>query len=558
MPLKMIWIWSPKGDWRPKSLDCLSKFSRRLFCSDVVAGFTVGLVALPIAMALGIASGVTPQAGIYTAILGGFVASLIGGSNVQISGPSGAFVVLLGDIAATYGIPGLQTVTLMAGLILVFLGITRLGSAIKFLPRPIVVGFANGIAVLIIAKQIGDLLGLPMRNAPIEFLPLMSSLLRHLGSLDPLTSALAALSLTTILAAHRFVPKLSGVLVALVLGTCATGFLRLPIETIGTRFGGIPIGLPVPGVPDIRVGLIEPLIMPAFAIAILVTLESLLSAVVAESMDGSRHNSSVELIGQGFANILVPLVGGIPVAGAVVRTATNLRSGAKSSIAGAVHALTLMTFLFVGSPLTKFIPLASLAVVMLVVAYNMSLWREARAVVRLDMRQKLAWLVTFTSTVFLDLPVAAVLALAFAALLYVDRAPTSEIGNSPPRGVQEPASPLFSSILHFKGQRLGARLTELLPIVVLLVGDIGEMDQPNLLLLASSCRQIRNSGRCLILCGTTCHGNPAVDYDHVIDYVGRKNFLPHMTAALRRAEQIHNRFFGIGETMADHLKNAAI
>src|SRR5260370_16537058 len=256
-------------------------------------------------MALGIASGVTPQAGIYTAILGGLIASLTGGSNVQISGPSGAFVVLLGEVVATYGMRGLQMVTLMAGIILVFLGITRLGSAIKFLPRPIVVGLANGIAVLIVVKQIGDLLGLRIKNPPVAFLPLISSVLRHLESLDVQTSALAALSLTIILAARRFVPRLPGIFVALVLGTCVTASFGLPVETIGTKFGGIPFGLAMPPVPDIRVSLIEPLMMPALAVAIFVAFETLLSAVVAESIDSHGYNSSVELIGQGFANLLL-------------------------------------------------------------------------------------------------------------------------------------------------------------------------------------------------------------------------------------------------------------
>jgi SulP family sulfate permease len=558
MPMKMIWTWSPKEDWRPKSLHWIPRLSRDLLYSDIAAGVKVGLFALPIAMALGISSGVTPQAGIYAAIVGGFVGSIMGGSNVQISGPSGALAMQLGGIVATYGTAGLQTVMWMAGLILVFMGLTRLGNATKFFPRPIVVGLANGIAVLIVAKQIGDILGLQIRNAPVAFLPLMSYLVKHLGSLDARTFALAGLSLIAILGVRRLAPRLPGYLVALVLGTCATGLFGLPVETIGTRFGGIPVGLPVPAIPEIRTSLIEPLIMPAFAIAILVALESLLSAVVAESMEGRRHNSSVELVGQGIANLLVPLVGGIPVAGGVVRTAANFRAGARSPIAGMVHALTLTAFLFVGGPLAKSIPLASLAAVILVLAYNMSLWREVRTVVRNDGRQKAAWLVTFASTVFLDLTVAMSLALASAVILYVGRDAAAEADNSPGHDFQKHRPPPFATILHTDEEFSVVALSRLPPIVIVPVGDIGEIDQTGLLALELLCGQIKSSGRALVLCGTPPAGRPALVQARVIDSVGRKNILPNIPAALSRARQIHDRFFGIGETMASDLRTAPI
>jgi SulP family sulfate permease len=558
MPMKMIWMWNPKEDWRPKSLGWIPHLSRGLLSSDIIAGFKVGLFALPIAMALAISSGLTPQAGIYAAILGGFLVSATGGSNIQISGPSGAFVFLLGDIVARYGVPGVQTVTLMAGLILVFLGLTGLGNAVKFLPRPIVVGFANGIAFLIVAKQLAALLGLRISGAPVVVLPLMSWLLKHMGSIDLPTSALAVLSLTAALAGRRLAPRFPVFLVVLVLGTCAAGLIHLPVETVGTRFGGIPAGLPRPGVPDIRIGLIEPLIMPALAVAILVALNSLLSAVVAESMGGGTHNSSVELIGQGFANLLVPVVGGMPVAGAIVRTAANSRLGAKSPVAGVVHALTLTAFLFVGAPLAKFIPLASLAAVMLLLAYNMSLWGEARAMVRLDIRQRAAWLVTLGSTVFLDLSLAVGLALASAVLLYVGRDSASEVESSTRKGSLDHMPLPFVTILHINHGCSSVELSQLPPIVILPVGEIGEIDQPGLLALGNLCAQIRDSGRALVLCDASSKGRPVRVHSRFIDYVGRKNVLPHMPAALRRAQQIHNGFFGIGETMANHLKQALI
>lgn len=276
-------------------------------------------------MALGIASGVTPQAGIYAAIVGGFLVSMLSGSKFQISGPSGAFVVFVASIAERYGSSGLQMITLMAGAILLFMGITNLGNSIKFLPRCIIVGLANGIAVLIGAKAINDVLGLHVSTAPGKFLPLLSDFVKHLNSLGMWTGVLAIASLAVIILTPAFIPKLPGSIVALTLGTAAARFFHLPVQTIGTRFGNIPSGLPSLVLPVFQLNLIAPLLIPAFALAILISMESLLSAVVADTLSGARHNSRAELLGQGIANLCVPMVGGLPVAGAVVPTAANFR-----------------------------------------------------------------------------------------------------------------------------------------------------------------------------------------------------------------------------------------
>ena len=336
---------------RPKLLETLAGYDRRACIADVVAGLTVGVVALPLAMAFGIASGVTPQAGIYTAIVGGFLVSLLGGSSIQISGPTGAFVVIVAGIIATHGMSGLLMVTMMAGAILVFLAVTGLGRAVKFIPRPVVIGFTNGIALLIAATQIRDFLGLAIPEPPSEFFSRMTALAAGLPQWNPAALALAATSLAVVLVMPRLAPRVPGSIVALVAATAAVAAFGLPVETIGSRFGGIPGGLPRIEIPPFRADLILPLLPSAFTVALLAAVESLLSAVVADTMTGDRHNSSAELMGQGVANLMSPLVGGIPVTGAIARTATNFRSGARTPVSGLVHALTLLLIVVLLAPL---------------------------------------------------------------------------------------------------------------------------------------------------------------------------------------------------------------
>ncbi len=363
----------------------------------------MGVVALPLAMAFGIASGVTPQAGIYTAIVGGFLVSLLGGSRIQIGGPTGAFVVIVAGIIAAHGLPGLLMVTMMAGVILILLAVTGLGQAVRFIPRPVVIGFTNGIALLIASTQIKDFFGLGTGEVPTEFFARMTALAGGMPSFSPVALALAVGSLALVLLVPRWLPRVPGAIVALVVATTAVAVFDLPVETIGSKFGGIPTGLPLFAIPAFRVDLLLPLLPSALTVALLSAVESLLSATVADSMTGDRHNSSAELMAQGVANLMAPLVGGIPVTGAIARTATNFRSGARSPVAGLVHALTLLAIILLMAPLAAFVPLPTLAAVLFVVAYNMGEWREIGNIWRLDWADRSVWAITFALTVIADL-----------------------------------------------------------------------------------------------------------------------------------------------------------
>jgi len=411
----------PWATWRPKLFELLPGYSRSTLAADVVAGITVGVVALPLAMAFGIASGASPQAGIYTAIVGGFVVSLLGGSSIQVSGPTGAFVVMVAGIIAAHGLSGLLMVTMMAGVILVGLAVTGLGTAVRFIPRPVVIGFTNGIALLIASTQIKDFLGLRIADPPSEFVGRMQAVVSGVSQWTPAAAALAAGSLALLVGVPRVTRRIPGSIVALVAATAAVAAFGLPVETIGSKFGGIPGGLPPVAIPEFRADLVLPLLPSALAVALLAALESLLSAVVADAMTGDRHNSSAELMGQGIANLLTPLVGGIPVTGAIARTATNFRSGARTPVSGLVHAITLLVVVLLMAPLATSIPLATLAAVLFVVAYNMGEWREIGGIWRLGWAEKSVWLTTFALTVVADLTVAVEVGMALAALLYIYR-----------------------------------------------------------------------------------------------------------------------------------------
>ena len=326
----------------PKSILALRVYTAQMFLHDLLAGVTVGLVALPLAMAFGIASGVTPQAGLYTAVVAGFLISALGGSRTQIGGPTGAFVVIVAGIVAHFGMSGLAMVTLMAGIILLVMGFTGLGAAVKFIPRMVVVGFTNGIAILIASTQIKDFFGLRTPAVPSEFLPRMMVLGRHFTTINRYALALGLGTLAILILLPRLTRRVPASIVAVLACTAVSVLFRLPVETIGSRFGGIPRGFPPFAIPNFHAEHILPLIPAAFTVAMLAALESMLSAVVADGMTGDRHNSNVELVAQGFANIVSPLFGGIPATGAIARTATNIRAGARSPVSGMIHALTLL------------------------------------------------------------------------------------------------------------------------------------------------------------------------------------------------------------------------
>ena len=332
--------------WLPKSVLCLRHYTLQDFLADLTAGVTVGLVALPLAMAFAIASGLSPQAGIYCAIVTGFLISALGGSKVQIGGPTGAFVVVVAGIVAKHGVDGLFMCTMMAGLLLFIMGATGLGAAVKFIPRPVVLGFTNGIAVLIASTQIKDFFGLQVDKIPGDFIGRMRVLAEHFASLSWEATILGVASLAVILLTAKITKRLPGYIVALALGTVAAVLLKLPVETIGTRFGGIPSGPPHLHIPQFHWSLVHSgLISPAITVAMLGAIESLMSAVVADRMTGDKHNPNVELMAQGVANIFSPMFGGLPATGAIARTATNIRSGARTPVAGMIHSLTLLAIL---------------------------------------------------------------------------------------------------------------------------------------------------------------------------------------------------------------------
>ena len=361
--------------WLPKSVLCLRDYSRHKFLLDLIAGVTVGLVALPLAMAFSIASGLTPQAGIYCAIVTGFLVSALGGSKTQIGGPTGAFVVVVAGIVAVHGVDGLFMCTVMAGVLLVIMGVTGFGTAVKFIPRPVVIGFTNGIAVLIASTQIKDFFGLRLEKVPGVFWLRVEALAGAFYSLSYEAAALAVFTVILLLVCRGISQRIPGPIIALILGTAAVDFFKLPVETIGTRFGGIPSGLPHMAIPRFRSDLIHGLLGPAFTVAMLGAIESLMSAVVSDRMSNDRHNPNVELIGQGVANIFSPIFGGLPATGAIARTATNIRSGAQSPVAGMIHALTLLCVLLFAAPLVSYVPMAMLAGILMIVAYNMGEWR---------------------------------------------------------------------------------------------------------------------------------------------------------------------------------------
>jgi len=544
--------------WQPTLVQTLAAYDRRAFAGDLVAGLTVGVVALPLAMAFGIASGVTPQAGIYTAIVGGFVAALLGGSRVQVSGPTGAFVVIVASIVAEHGLSGLLMVTMMAGVILVLLAITGLGQAVKFIPRPVVLGFTNGISLLIVTTQIKDFLGLRIGDPPPAFFERMAMLGQSLGTANLAAIVLAVASLAVILGTSRLLPRVPGSILALALGTALVGFVGWPVETIGTRFGGIPAGLPPIDIPAFRADLVLPLLPSALTVAFLAAVESLLSAVVADSMCGQRHNSDAELLAQGVANLASPLVGGIPVTGAIARTATNVRSGARTPVAALVHAVTLLAIVVFVAPLARFVPLATLAAVLFVVAYTMGEWHEVGAIWRLDWADKAVWLITFGLTVMADLTVAVEVGVALAALLYIYRVTdTTSIEAVTPEYIehgrqhilQDKDVPPYVSILRIHGPFLfgtsdklaeaTADLSRLAPIVIVRLRNMTAIDATGLHALEALSDRLAASGRTMLMCGARHQPARFLQQAEFIDHVGAENFLPHVEAALSRAREIH-------------------
>lgn len=414
-------------DFRPAALDCLRHYSLSKFKSDLIAGIVVGIVALPLAIAFAIASGVSPTAGLVTAIIGGFLVSALGGNSVQIGGPTGAFIIIVYNIIAAYGLSGLAIATFMAGCLLVLMGLFKLGTVIKFIPYPIVVGFTAGIALTIFSTQMPDFFGLTIEGGvPGDFIGKWGAYFRSFGSIDPATAATGLVSLLIIICVPYVSKRIPGPLVAIVLVTFGIWLLNRfglcqGVETIGARFGNLPTDIPSPHSPGVTMDSIRQLLPSAFTIAMLGAIESLLSATVADGVTGGRTRSNTELIGQGVANITVPFFGGIPVTGAIARTMTNITNGGRTPVAGIIHALVLLlVFLFL-MPLINLVPMSCLAAVLIVVSYNMSGWRTVRGIFRSPKSDIWVLVVTFLLTVIFDLTIAIEMGMLLAVLLFLQR-----------------------------------------------------------------------------------------------------------------------------------------
>jgi sulfate permease, SulP family len=546
--------------WLPKSVLCFRDYTLNRFVHDLIAGITVGLVALPLAMAFSIASGLSPQAGIYCAIVTGFLISLLGGSKTQIGGPTGAFVVVIAGIIAAHGVDGLFMCTVMAGILLVAMGITGMGSAIKFIPRPIVVGFTNGIAILIASTQVKDFFGLQIGKVPGVFWLRLEAFATHLKTLNYDATLLAVATVTILIVCRSVSNRIPGPIVALLLGTAAVFLFKLPVETIGTRFGGIPSGLPHIQFPKFHADLIHGLLGPAVTVAMLGAIESLMSAVVSDRMSNDHHNPNVELVAQGVANIASPMFGGLPATGAIARTATNIRAGAQSPLAGMIHALTLLCVLLFASRLVSYVPMAVLAGILMIVSYNMGEWREIPQLLKLTKTDISVWLVTFALTVFADLTVAVEAGMILAALLFISRVAATTtvsqvtddyIEDGRVHVLQDKDIPYYATIFRIHGPFLfGAtdkisvvteNMHRLPPVVILRLRNMTALDATGLFAIEEVARALQATGRTLILCGAREQPAKLLHEAEVEELIGKDNICENVQEAVSRAQDVFEK-----------------
>ncbi len=522
-----------------------------------MSGVTVGLVALPLALAFAISSGVKPESGLYCAIVAGFLSSLLGGSKTQISGPTGAFVVVVAGIVAQHGLSGLLMCTMMAGVLMFLLGATGLGTAVKYIPRPVVVGFTNGIAILIASTQIKDLLGLQIEAVPSLFLDRMAALATHLNSFQGPTLALGLGALGLLIVFARWIKAVPGAIVALGLGTAVAAVFGLSVETVGSRFGGIPSGMPSVAIPTFRPELMATLLSPALTVAMLGAIESLMSAVVADRMTGDRHNPNVELMAQGVANIASPLVGGLPSTGAIARTATNIRSGGKTPVSGMVHAMMLLAIVLFAAPLAKLIPLAVLSAILLMVAYNMGEWREIPDILKLSKADISVWAVTLLLTVFADLTVAVEAGMILAALLYirkvtatttVSRVTSSYIAEGIEHILQDKEIPEGVAIFRIHGpflfgstdklEEIEDGIESLPPVIILRLRNMTAIDATGIQAMEDLVDHVRRSGRHVLFCGMPPQPAALMRRAGFDVHVGPENICANVGAALARAREL--------------------
>jgi sulfate permease, SulP family len=545
--------------WLPKSAILLRDYSYQKFLADLTAGVTVGLVALPLAMAFAIASGVTPQAGIYCAIVTGFLISALGGSKTQIGGPTGAFVVVVLGIISKYGIDGLYSCTMLAGVLLVLMGLTGLGAMVRYFPRPVVVGFTNGIAVLIASTQIRDFFGLRMTHVPGDFFHRMGAVAANFGTLNWTATAVGLASLAVMILCLKFFKKIPGAIVACFGATLAVTVLHLNVETIGTRFGGIPSGLPRVVIPQLQPTLLFHLLSPAVTVAMLGAIESLFSAVVSDRMSHDKHNPNVELVAQGVANIFSPMFGGLPATGAIARTATNVRSGARTPVAGMIHALTLLAVILFAAPLVKNVPLAALAGILFMVAYNMGDWAEIPEILRLTKADIAVWILTLSLTVFADLTLAVEVGMILAAFTFirkisetttVSRVTEDYIEDGRVHILQDKSIPDYAAVFRIHGpflfgvtdkiSNITQDLPHLPPIVIVRLRNMTAIDATGIAALEELSDALHKSGRAMLICGARPQPAALMREAGFERHVGAENICENITAALQRAEKIHS------------------
>ena len=555
--------------FRPRLVEALRTYTRASFRADLVAGITVGIVALPLAMAFGIASGVTPAAGIYTAIVAGFIISALGGTKVSIGGPTGAFIAILYGIYQEHGAANAALCTMMAGVMLIAMGWARLGTMIKFIPFPVTMGFTSGIAVVIFSTQVKDFLGLQLPadagQVPADFVKKLAFLGHHLGTIHWPTLALAAGAFVVV----RFWPArlarvVPGSIVALFAGTALVmlfhGDTAWGIGTIGTQFGGIPQGLPQFTVPEIKWLELTNLVRPALTIALLAAIESLLCAVVADGMVEDRHDSNQELIAQGLANVACPLFGGIAATAAIARTATNVKTGARTPVAGVVHAVVLLLIVLIAAPLAKFIPLAVLSAVLVNVAINMGEWHHFARLRKWPRDDAAVFLTAFILTVVIDLTVAVEFGLLLAAFLFVKRmadqtkvdahielsdaeaTAQSQAGREIPAGVM--VYRLFGAFFFGAADKLETALmqaSQLPDVLILRMREVVAIDATGINALEDMHEKLLKKGKQLILCGPHTQPLFALDNAGFLDAVGRDNVCADMDSSLVRARELLQR-----------------
>ncbi|MFO7526022.1 MAG: sulfate permease [Ignavibacteriaceae bacterium] len=546
---------------KPKFFTTIQGYSFKQFVADLSAGTIVGIVALPLAIAFAIASGVTPEKGLITAVIAGFIISFLSGSRVQIGGPTGAFIVIVYGIVQQYGTNGLIIATLMAGVILVIMGLVRFGSIIKFIPHPVVVGFTSGIALIIFFSQLKDFFGLEIDTLPADFIDKLIEYSVNFSSINFYAFGIGAAALLIMMFFPKVSHKIPGSIIALLLTTIIVQVFHLPVETIGSRFGDIPSSIPMPSLPEIDFTIIKNLIQPATTIAILAAIESLLSAVVADGMIGGRHRSNMELIAQGAANIITPLFGGIPATGAIARTATNIKNGGRTPVAGMVHAVVLLLIMLFFGQFAKLIPMATLAAVLIIVAYNMSEWRSFIAIFKNPKSDVAVLLTTFGLTVIIDLTVAIQVGMVLAVLLFMRRmAMVSNVGiitrelndeaddAVDPNAIEKKKVPDEVEVFEIKGPfffgavskfRDAIRIIEKPPkVLIVRMRDVPAIDSTGIHALEEVYKDVQKSGTELVLSGVHTQPFIALEQSGFLKIIGEKNVLGNIDDSLDRAREI--------------------